>query len=51
MEIWEAKKIESKNFREVSKLHPRLFERESYIDSADFLEKYGLFFEGRRSFL
>jgi len=36
MEIWEAKEIESKNFKAVARLYPRLFERKSLIDDAVF---------------
>lgn len=48
MELWEAKKIESENFKKVTKLHPRLFGMKNFVDNADFLEKYGLFFEKKR---
>ena len=50
MEIWEAKKIENENFKSVARLHPRLFERKSLIDDADFLIKYGIFLEKKKKF-
>jgi TruD family tRNA pseudouridine synthase len=50
MEFWEAKEIESENFKNVARLHPRLFETRSFIDDADFLEKYGIFLEKKKKF-
>jgi len=50
MEIWEAKEIESKNFKAVARLYPRLFERKSLIDDAVFLERYGIFLEKKKKF-
>ncbi len=48
MEIWEAKEIESKSFKQVTKLHPRLFGIRNFTDDADFLEKYGIFLEKKK---
>lgn len=50
MEYWEAKQIESKNFKEVSKLYPHLFRIGDFIDSPDFLEKYGIFIRDKKKF-
>ena len=50
MEIWEAKEIESKSFKQVTKLHPRLFGIRNFTDDADFLEKYGIFLEKKKKF-
>lgn len=48
MDILKAKQIETKNLKEASRFNPRLFERKSHIDSVDFLEKYGIFFEKKK---
>lgn len=48
MDILRAKQIETKNLKEASRFHPRLFERKTYTDSSDFLEKYGIFFEEKK---
>ena len=50
MEYWEAKQIESRNFKEVFKLHPHLFRIGNFIDSPDFLEKYGIFIKDKKKF-
>jgi len=48
MDLSRAKQIEIKNLKEASRFHPRLFERKTYVDSPDFLEKYGIFFEKKK---
>lgn len=50
MEFWEAKKIEANNLKEASTLNPRLFETQTFIDSVDFLEKYGIFLSKKKKF-
>lgn len=50
MRLSEAKTIEFKNIKEALRIHPRLFEKKTFIDSADFLEKYGIFFEKKKKF-
>lgn len=50
MEIWEAKQLESQNFKEVSKLYPQLFRTEVFKDTPDFLEKYGIFVPEKKKF-
>ncbi len=42
MNILEAKKIESENFREAIKRWPRFFESQTFIDDQKTLEKYGI---------
>ena len=43
MNIFEAKRIESQNLREAMKRMPRFFETTTFLDTPDFLEKYGMF--------
>lgn len=50
MDFWEAKQIEIKNLKQASALHPHLFEAKTFIDSVDFLEKYGIFFGNKEKF-
>lgn len=50
MELWEAKEIETKNLRQASKLHPQLFGMKNFLDSPDFLEKYGIFLWQKKKF-
>lgn len=42
MTLWEAKKIESQNLKEVTKEFSRLFRTESFTDDQKFLEQYGI---------
>lgn len=50
MDLWQEKKIESKNLKQIVKLHPQLFEMKSFVDSPDFLEKYGIFILEKKKF-
>jgi len=50
MEFRQAKEIESKNLKNVTRLHPQLFELRIFIDNTDFLERYGLFIKEKKKF-
>lgn len=50
MELWEAKEIERKNLSQASRLHPQFFQTQTFVDSPDILEKYGIFLSGKKKF-
>jgi len=50
MDFIQAKQIETKNIKEAARVHFRLFEKRSFIDTPKFLEKYGLFVPEKKKF-
>jgi len=50
IERLEVKKIENQNLKEAIRRWPRLFETQTFIDSQNYLEKYGIFIPEKKKF-